>query len=143
MRPSLSKKEEKTLYWICVSLLFAAVLLVVLIRILGISLSDVMPGCLFLRLTGYYCPGCGGTRAVISLFRGDFLQSFLYHPVVLYVAIVGGWYVISHTMELASKEKYAIGMRYRDIYLYLAVALILLNWIIKNLMILLQGVYQI
>lgn len=141
MRPSLSKKEEKTLYWICVSLLFMSVLLVVLTRILGISLADVMPGCLFLRLTGYYCPGCGGTRAVMSLFQGDFLHSFLYHPVVPYAAVIGGWYVISHTIELASKEKYSIGMRYRDLYLYLAVALILSNWVIKNLFILLQGVY--
>ena len=141
MRPSLSKKEEKTLYWICVSVLFMAVLLMLITGMLGIRLADLMPGCLFLQLTGYYCPGCGGTRAVMSLFQGDFLHSLLYHPVVLYTAIVVGWYVLSHTIELVSKEKYAIGMRYRDCYLYLAVAVVLVNWIIKNLFILLLGVY--
>ena len=30
-------------------------------------------------------------------------------------------------------------MRYRDIYLYLAAALILINWIVKNLLIFLLG----
>lgn len=141
MRPSLSKKEERTLYWICVSILLALALLMALTRLLGIHLSELMPGCLFLRLTGYYCPGCGGTRAVMSLFRGEWLHSFWYHPVVPYTAVIGGWYVISHTIELVSKEKYAIGMHYRNLYLYLAVALILINWIIKNLFILQQGIY--
>lgn len=44
--------------------------------------------CLFHLATGYYCPGCGGTRALAALFHGQFLRSFLYHPVVLYVALL-------------------------------------------------------
>ena len=43
--------------------------------------------------------------------------------------------------DLISKGKYSIGMRYRDIYLYVAVALILLNWIVKNLLILLLDLH--
>ena len=40
------------------------------------------PPCLFHLATGYYCPGCGGTRAITSLLHGQILNSFLYHPVV-------------------------------------------------------------
>ena len=44
------------------------------------------PPCLFHLATGYYCPGCGGTRAITALLHGQILNSFLYHPVVLYAA---------------------------------------------------------
>ncbi len=139
MQPGLSKKEEKTLYWIGIAILFVTIVLVILVKVLDIHLSEFLPGCLLLRFTGFYCPGCGGTRAVIALFQGQFVKSFFYHPLVIYVAAVGGWYLISHTIELISKGKYSIGMRYRDIYLYLAAALILINWIVKNLLIFLLG----
>ncbi len=42
--------------------------------------------CLFHAVTGLYCPGCGGTRAVQVLFEGKFLLSFFYHPIVPYCA---------------------------------------------------------
>lgn len=35
--------------------------------------------CLFHEITGLYCPGCGVTRMVISLFRLDFYQAFRYN----------------------------------------------------------------
>ena len=33
------------------------------------------PGCVFHQLTGFDCPGCGGTRAVLALARGDLLAA--------------------------------------------------------------------
>lgn len=52
-------------------------------KLLGIG----MP-CAFHSLTGLYCPGCGGTRAVRELLYGDLRMSFQYHPLVLYGAAV-------------------------------------------------------
>lgn len=37
---------------------------------------------------GYFCPGCGGTRAFESLLYGHLIKSFCYHPIVLYVLIL-------------------------------------------------------
>ena len=44
--------------------------------------------CLFHLLTGLYCPGCGGTRAVRAMAAGNLRLSFQYHPLVLYTAAV-------------------------------------------------------
>ena len=47
--------------------------------------------CLFRLLTGFYCPGCGGTRALWALLSGHPLLSFLYHPLVPYSALTAVW----------------------------------------------------
>ena len=54
--------------------------------------------CLFRSLTGLYCPGCGGTRAVRYLLQGEIGRSLWYHPLVGYMAVVivlesGAWAV--------------------------------------------------
>ena len=36
--------------------------------------------CPFRRLTGIHCPGCGGTRSILALIRGDFLEAIHDNP---------------------------------------------------------------
>jgi len=45
-------------------------ILVVLVAV-GPHVADALPGCGFHRLTGWHCPGCGSTRAVKHLVRGE------------------------------------------------------------------------
>ena len=54
----------------------AIVILYVFFHIAGI-------GCLIKFLTGISCPGCGMTRAWISMLRFHFKKAFFYHPLVL------------------------------------------------------------
>ena len=42
-----------------------------------------IPPCQFHRWTGLFCPGCGATRAVHFLLRGDWKTSLHYNPMVL------------------------------------------------------------
>jgi len=44
--------------------------------------------CLFKTITGLPCPGCGLTRAYLSLFRGNFTKAFEYHPLFLLPLVV-------------------------------------------------------
>lgn len=44
--------------------------------------------CYFKTITGLPCPGCGLTRAFISLYKGNMLEAFVYHPLWLLVLLV-------------------------------------------------------
>jgi fermentation-respiration switch protein FrsA (DUF1100 family) len=45
--------------------------------------TTIFPQCPILALTGWQCPGCGGTRATYSLFHGDVVQSLRMNPLVI------------------------------------------------------------
>ena len=49
--------------------------------------------CPFALCTGMACPGCGMTRAVSQLIRGNFGQALVYHPLapLLLAQVVVGW----------------------------------------------------
>jgi hypothetical protein len=49
--------------------------------------------CPFRSLTGWWCPGCGLTRATHHLFRGDVHQALRFNAMVVVVlaAIVAAW----------------------------------------------------
>lgn len=42
--------------------------------------------CVFHKLTGLLCPGCGISRMCIALMRLDFRAAFHYHPLVMLLA---------------------------------------------------------
>ena len=140
MEPRMSKKEEKSLYILGWMLLGAAAVLAGVTKGFPMQMKIFSLPCIFWELTGYYCPGCGGTRACAALFRGEIVRSFLGHPVVVYTAVVFAWYMISHTIEYLTRGRLAVGMRYRDLYLYLAAAIILIQWVVRNLLKLVWGI---
>jgi hypothetical protein len=51
-----------------------------------------LPECVFHRLTGLPCLGCGGTRCARNLVHLDFGQAFLFHPgFFLVVMLAAAW----------------------------------------------------
>lgn len=88
------------------------------------------------RISGLPCPGCGGTRAVYYLCKGDLIQSFLYHPAVLY-----GVLAYLHFMAFYFYRKHIAGnIEEKEIkipyYMYAAIAVILVQWLVKIIKIL-------
>ncbi len=101
-------------------------------RLLPLQLR--LPPCWFHLISGYYCPGCGGTRALRALLHGRLLLSAWYHPFVLYAVSIYFYFMATQTIEHLSHGKLPIGMRYHNYIVWTAVALILVNFIIKNLL---------
>ena len=106
----------------------------------GILPSIRIAPCMIHSMTGYYCPGCGGTRATYALLHGKIITSLYYHPIVVYGVVVGGWSMISQTIERLSRGKLCIGMRYRDLYLWIALAIAIVNCLVKNLVLAITGI---
>ena len=52
-----------------------------------------IPTCPFRAVTGWWCPGCGLTRATHHLFHGDLPTAFRYNLLVVFVLalIVAAW----------------------------------------------------
>ena len=52
------------------------------------SIEEYMLPCLNKSLFGVDCTGCGAQRAVVLLFRGEFLQAFHMYPAIYSLAIL-------------------------------------------------------
>ena len=45
--------------------------------------SGFFPACPFRALTGFTCPGCGGTRGLHCLLHGDVAAAFEFNPLLI------------------------------------------------------------
>ena len=103
-------------------------------RLIEIYIRQGLP-CLFHLITGFYCPGCGGTRAVKYLLHGQILKSIRYHPLVFYaVAVILAEFATYGLSRLLHKPEIHL-KRYQEL-VYLGVAVILVNWVLKNILLL-------
>lgn len=94
--------------------------------------------CAFHMLTGLYCPGCGGTRAVKMLLHGNLRMSFQYHPLVLYTAAVV-------LLEMASwgasriLHRPQLHIRRYNVFILIGAGIVVANWFYKNYMLVFRG----
>lgn len=56
--------------------------------------------CVFHELTGLYCPGCGITRAAVSLLQLDFAQAFRFNPLLFFLFPFFAAYLITHKAKM-------------------------------------------
>ncbi len=134
MKEKERKQLENSIYIIGLCLPCIGLMLLMLWQFLPAAVIEKLQvPCLFHSITGMYCPGCGGTRAVKALLGGKLFLSFLYHPIVVYGIIIYLWFMLSHTIEGVSKHRLQIGMHYRDIYLWLALGIVILNIAVKDI----------
>lgn len=86
-----------------------------------------------------YCPGCGGTRAVDAFLHGHFLHSLLLQPLITYLFLYFLSYYIPSLLLLFGIRKKEINYR---IYIYILwgmLALIILFFIGRNLLMIFCG----
>lgn len=123
---------EDQLYNIGLCLFAVLPLAVILYRYLQDRLPLLTIPCILHTFTGYYCPGCGGTRAVYALMQLQLWKSFCYHPLVPYAAVVYLWFMLSHTIEKLSCYRLRIGMKWNPRWLWAALVILILNVLVKD-----------
>lgn len=77
MKTILTFNRKKLLFSIFVFIL--GVVTFLLFLFLNHTYSFYIP-CFFHKITGFYCPGCGITRMILSLLKFDFYQAFRWNP---------------------------------------------------------------
>lgn len=89
--------------------------------------------CIFSVFLGLYCPGCGGTRAVEALLHGHPLTALWYHPLVPYSAALYGGFMLSHILQRITGGRVR-GWKFHNWYLYVALGIIAVNFLFKNIL---------
>ena len=81
--------------------------------------------CLFHELTGFYCPGCGGTRAVLAL--------------VPYCALVALVFAVSYAIYWKTKDP-RFRLYLSDAYVHVGLGIIVVNFLVKNYLLAAKGI---
>ena len=95
-----TKQKEERVFYRSLLILPISFILWLLYCVGGILPTKFLPPCFFHALAGFSCPGCGCTRAVEALFRGDILASLCYNPIILYAVLCYLCYLLSYIGEM-------------------------------------------
>ena len=88
--------------------------------------------CPFYFLTGLYCPGCGGTRAVEALLNLDFIQALRYNSFIFLAVPFILYYLICLSWAFVRGERYEAGKKFSVILIVLC-AVGIVYGVIRNL----------
>ena len=117
----------------------------------SININDYIMPCTLNHLTGLYCPGCGGTRALRYLLGGRILTSLYYNPIVAYVFFPWIWVLVTQTI-LRFRNKHDLHntgilslriihpMTVRPWYIFTGIIILIAQCIIKNMLFLFWAV---
>lgn len=123
---------EGELFRIGLTALAAAAALAVLYQCVLRHFLPKVP-CFFSTFLGLYCPGCGGTRALSALLHGHFLKALWYHPFIPYFAVVYLGFLLTQGLQRLG-VKGIRGWKFHYWYLWAGLAILAINWVVKNIL---------
>jgi hypothetical protein len=126
---SSPRRAMRTVWWLLATAV--GVLLLFEMNAHGVSVRSVASACLFRRVTGVACPGCGLTRAFFALASGEWREAVRLHPLAPFVALecIAVW-VISGVWATGSRLRFAPARleRFAERAILFNVALFVLVW---------------
>ena len=128
----VGERTEWVCYRILTSIYILVALVIVYVRYFHIELYSASE-CYMYRMMGYYCPGCGGTRAVQALVHVELLRSLRCHPAVLPGVVMSIVFWIDMTCEKIVRPNIK-RFKLRRIYFYVVLGIVMIQWIVKNVL---------
>ncbi len=96
----------------------------------------LLEACMFKKITTIPCPSCGTTRAVFSLIKGHFVESFYFNPFGYLVSAVmllaPFWIIGDYLLKRNTLYNFYNGIELKFKYLKFSVPfaiLVIANWI--------------
>jgi hypothetical protein len=89
------------------------------------------PGCPFLMITGWYCPGCGSLRAVHALAHGHLGEALARNPLTVLTVPVLAWCWAMWTWRQVTGRQRETALPAWVIWGWLGV--VLAFWVLRNL----------
>lgn len=99
----------------------------VLVKVTGIGIP-----CLFNKVTGLECPGCGITHMYMAMFELDFYKAFKYNPYVFVMQPVLYYFVIKEYLDWLRNVKTTFN-RCENIVLFLLIVSSLVFTVLRNI----------
>ena len=101
---------------------------------MALSIEEGVPmlPCLFKRLTGIPCPGCGTQRALVLLFQGKWYESLMMNPLGILLVVLAVVFVCWGLYDLSVHRRTlhrALHSRWPNYTVVIAALLTLANWI--------------
>ena len=115
----MEKNKKKQYINICLllSLIAAIILAALVLSALGIGIP-----CVFHRITGLKCPGCGNTRALLSLIKFDFVSMLKYNPIFPLEVIYIAWVCFSMIINFIRSGK----LLYKPLHIVIDISVLVL-----------------
>jgi len=82
---------------------FIIVPLIIIFRSNIVEIGNSFAPCITYRL-GFYCPGCGNTRALIALLHGNIINSVRFNPLILFFVMFLIAYYIECVADFIGKD---------------------------------------
>lgn len=124
---------ETALYITGWCLIGIILLLILLFCFRILHVDKFLPPCILYTLTGVYCPGCGGDKGdTVSAPGTSAENAYLPSPRLLYRLLWRMVHGLSQTIDRISGHRIPIGMKYHDNYLWAAIIIVAVNFILKN-----------
>lgn len=92
--------------------------------------ESLYPPCPFYYLTGFYCPGCGSSRAVHNILHGRFLKALDLNPLMV-LSIPFVLYLFISEIQIGKKFIIKRPVFNLGMYIFI-IGLIIVYWILRN-----------
>lgn len=136
----MKEKIKNNLEYICVFTITVLLFFFIVFYIKYLNKFIKIPQCFLYKKTGIYCLGCGATRALYSLISGNVFRSIYYNPFVLYIIGVDVYFLITESISKVFKRKNNFFIRNINIYIYIGIFILILNWLIKVIVLKCMGI---